>query len=394
MKFIYTYILLLFLSSTTKCQNTGIVGQITNYQQEKMKAYLLQIKKADDFYNGSSFLVIDSASINLNGMFHFPDFNALPTDLVYRINFIMKDEIPGKIVRDYVNNNYIFLVNDEKPIEITSTLPALSKDYSIKSPSLINQYFQKILNSEDSLYLKIKDFITTQIEQQATADQAEENKTVFFKQLKLYVENELFRPIKKEIEEGTITDSRLLAFLIQHFEYDYNVVEDVIQINKMVAATDQTHQYIKEIKKKLEHSVFPDAMFPNFSLPSIDGKIVHLNDVEAELILIDFWASWCSPCRDENRNIVKPLYEQYKNKGFEVVGVNLDDQFKKWQHAVERDEINWLQVGDTLGKSSPVYQKYRVESLPTTYLLNHNKKVMHKNLRGDALALFIKNYFK
>lgn len=392
MKLIYLNIFI--LCTSISFGQTGLVGQINNFNEEKAKVYLLKVKTADDFYNGSSALVIDSATINEKGKFHFSNFNALSKEWVYRINFTQEGQMPGLIVRDYVNNNYLFVVNDGKPIEITCSLPALSRDYSIKSQSPINHYFQKVLTSEDSIYIRIQDYIKQQMEQQPTAEQAAESKLQLFESLKLYVANELHQPIKNNLAEGEITDPRLLAFIVKHFEFDYNLKEDAAQIHDIIKATKHIHPYIKDIEKKLEHSVFADTPFPHFSMQSIEGKTINLNEIEAKIALVDFWASWCSPCRSENRNVVKPLYEQYKSMGFEVVGINLDDDYEKWQNAAKQDGIEWIQVGDTLGKQSPLHETYQIESLPTTYLLDHNKKVIHKNLRGEALTLFVENYFK
>lgn len=125
---------------------------------------------------------------------------------------------------------------------------------------------------------------------------------------------------------------------------------------------------------------------PNFSAPTPDGDILALNDVLGKVTLVDFWASWCKPCRDENPNIVR-VYEKYKDKGFKVLGVSLDreGQKDKWLQAIEDDNLTWDQVSNLQFWQDPVAQQYGIRAIPAAFLLDEEGVIVAKNLRGPAL---------
>ena len=125
---------------------------------------------------------------------------------------------------------------------------------------------------------------------------------------------------------------------------------------------------------------------PNFSAETPEGKQLSLNEVKAKVIILDFWASWCGPCRKENPNVVK-LYEAYKDKGLEIIGISLDKegQKKRWLDAIEKDNMTWKQITNLKGWNDPIAKQFAVRSIPATFILDENKKIIAKNLRGKAL---------
>ncbi len=101
-------------------------------------------------------------------------------------------------------------------------------------------------------------------------------------------------------------------------------------------------------------------------------------------VLVDFWAAWCGPCRGENPNVVK-AYNKYNDKGFEILGVSLDDARENWMKAVQDDELTWTQVSDLKGWSNEVAAQYAISSIPSNLLLDQEGVIIKKNLRGDDL---------
>lgn len=145
--------------------------------------------------------------------------------------------------------------------------------------------------------------------------------------------------------------------------------------------------FVADFKDKLKQAnkVAIGSKAPNFTLKSHKGEQLSLYDMDSKYILIDFWASWCRPCRIENPNLVK-TYAEYKDKGFEVFSVSLDKNMQRWVAAIEQDNLTWKFHGSELqGWSCPVAREYNVSSIPATFLVDSDFNIVAKNLRGNAL---------
>jgi peroxiredoxin len=123
---------------------------------------------------------------------------------------------------------------------------------------------------------------------------------------------------------------------------------------------------------------------PEISLPDAKGNTVNLSSFKGKVVLIDFWASWCRPCRAANPGVVK-LYKKYKDKGFEVFGVSFDEKTSAWKRAIKADKITYSQVIDTKIWEGTVATKYGVEGIPMSFLLDKEGKIVAIDLEGDAL---------
>ena len=123
---------------------------------------------------------------------------------------------------------------------------------------------------------------------------------------------------------------------------------------------------------------------PEIALPNPQGDTLRLSSLKGKYVLIDFWASWCGPCRRENPNVVR-MYQKYKDKGFEILGVSLDRSKAPWEQAIEKDGLTWLHVSDLNYFNGPAAKTYGVNAIPHTVLVGPDGKIVAKNLRGKAL---------
>jgi thiol-disulfide isomerase/thioredoxin len=129
---------------------------------------------------------------------------------------------------------------------------------------------------------------------------------------------------------------------------------------------------------------------PEISLPNPDGKVISLSSLKGKVVLIDFWASWCGPCRKENPNVVA-MYSKYKDKGFTVFSVSLDNDKEAWKRAIKSDGLVWPNhVSDLKQWETPLVQLYQFEGIPFTVLIDKKGNIIAKNLRGQALESKLK----
>ena len=158
---------------------------------------------------------------------------------------------------------------------------------------------------------------------------------------------------------------------------------------------DEKRPHIQGLAESLENakSLLEGGQAPNLTGNNPEGESLQLSDLKGQYVLIDFWASWCGPCRRENPHVVK-LYEKYHEKGFEIFGVSLDREKNRWVKAIKDDGLTWQHISDLKGWQSGHAATYGVRSVPTTVLLDKEGKIIARNLRAPELDLELQKIFK
>jgi peroxiredoxin len=141
---------------------------------------------------------------------------------------------------------------------------------------------------------------------------------------------------------------------------------------------------LKEIAEGLKKTAI-GVVAPDFTMNDPEGKPVQLSSLRGKVVLIDFWASWCGPCRQENPNVVK-LYQKYNGKGFQIIGVSLDRNKEEWVKAIKDDQLSWIHVSDLQFWQNAAARLYSVSQIPQSFLLDKDGKIIAKDLRGEKLA--------
>ncbi len=185
------------------------------------------------------------------------------------------------------------------------------------------------------------------------------------------------------------SDNAVGAFLAMNMANSMEISE----LEELLVSFEKSipgHPYVDEMEEMLEPMkkqqealdvIEEGKTAPDFTLTDNDGNEVSLEDFQGKYVFLDFWASWCRPCREESPNLVK-AYEQYGGDNFEIVGVSLDKTSEPWLKAVEDDNMTWTQLHDPEGT---VANEYGVQSIPFTLLLDKEGVIIDKNLRGEAL---------
>jgi peroxiredoxin len=180
--------------------------------------------------------------------------------------------------------------------------------------------------------------------------------------------------------------SYLTPSLLTNMSYEMGPEELEPMLNGLDTAIANLPQ-VKSLKERLEvmKSVAIGQKAPDFTMNDPEGKPVSLySKVGSKLLLIDFWASWCNPCRQENPNVVK-VYKEFHKKGFDVFGVSLDQKRDDWVSAIASDKLTWTHVSDLKYWGNEAARLYAVNSIPSNFLLDQNGTIIGRNLRGADL---------
>ena len=169
-----------------------------------------------------------------------------------------------------------------------------------------------------------------------------------------------------------------------------NYYLDLEELESLTSNFDPSIKESKYVKSLMEHvdklkKVSIGSDYTNFIMDDTSGNSTELSSIIGNnYLLIDFWASWCGPCRRENPNIVS-IYKEYQNQGFDIMGVSLDTDRQKWISAIEKDSLNWTHVSDLNGWNNEAAKLYAVNAIPHSIIVDKNGVIIAKNLKGDAL---------
>ncbi|MEI6766736.1 MAG: TlpA disulfide reductase family protein [Bacteroidota bacterium] len=179
--------------------------------------------------------------------------------------------------------------------------------------------------------------------------------------------------------------SLAILFLTDRLPVDENY-DAYKKVDAALFAKYPDNIFVSSLHDKIQSTglLFIGAVAPEINQPDTNGKMIALSSLRGNIVVIDFWASWCGPCRKENPNMVK-LYAAFHSKGFEIFSVSLDKAKPAWVSAIKADKLTWTHVSDLKYWNSEAAKTYSVQSIPATFLLDREGKIVAKNLRGEDL---------
>jgi peroxiredoxin len=296
--------------------------------------------------------------------------------------FLLKKKInePGFYMLNFFNQQKVLVILDKNNLEVTADGNNPAGNFSLKGSKEVED-LQKITIAQNELQGKVNNL-------GAKFQQANERKDEKARE-KIQAEYFTLQADFNNRIKGTIREigpnlASWYATNLLNPEEEYVFLDS---LSKEFERAMPNSKFVKEFKTKLaqyKNVVAVGQAAPEISLNNPDGKAVSLSSLRGKYVLIDFWASWCGPCRQENPNVVR-MYNKFKGKNFEIFGVSLDKSKEKWVEAIQKDELSWVHVSDLQYWQSAGAQAYGVQSIPATFLIDPAGKVIAKNLRGKAL---------
>lgn len=171
--------------------------------------------------------------------------------------------------------------------------------------------------------------------------------------------------------------------------------DSVMALLERISPEASDNQFVDDLRAKAAtlKSIRIGAIAPDFTLPQADGTELTLSSLRGQVVLVDFWASWCGPCRAANPNVVE-LYKEFNSKGFTVLGVSYDENKANWLKAIEADSLTWNHVSSLKGWNCPTVDQYCVQGIPCTFLLDRTGAIVGRNLHGSELRAAVEKLVK
>lgn len=363
-KILYFLAFLVLVSCNNRPENAiQLTAEITN----NIEGGMVKIEKIIN----DELIVVDSIQMGLDNKFE--KFIVINEPAFYRLNIFNK-----QYVNIILNDTDISIVADgNKPNGSSVITGSIDTDY-ITDLSNVNSAFQAEVQKLNESFM-------------AARNSGDVSQVPILQNTYLEMKAANDELVKDKIRnmENSIAAILSLQFLSSDEEFEF-FDEIATKFNNNVPNSSYTKGIVAEVEKMRKLAIGSPA--PEISLPDPDGNIITLSSFKGKYVMVDFWAAWCRPCRQENPNVVR-MYNTYNSKGFEVLGVSFDRKRDAWVKAIADDNLNWTQVSDLKYFQSAAAVTYNITGIPATYLIGPDGKIIAKGLRGPQLEAKLKEIF-
>lgn len=361
-----TLLAAVFLFACKDSSNFTVSGTIANPGKDK-KVYLLVTDSV-----GAS--VIDSATLNDKNEFQFKHPAAYASLYKLRVagtffDVIAKNGDDLEFKTDFADSTHAYEIKGSEPSEKLKDFNKIANLYGNKNSRLSDEYMAK---------------------SQALGRESDSLLKVYMPQFQKNIDD-----YSKEVVKFSDQNIESLAGFyamtsLDQFKYEKELVAYADKIKGKFDDNPGVQAFLKQMEIARPISIGHKA--PDFSTTGIDGKPVELSDYKGKYVMLDFWASWCAPCRQENPNVVKQ-YKKFKDKGFNILGISLDVKKGDWQSAINADGLKWQHASDLQSFEGPTQRLYHVEAIPSNFIIDPNGIIVAKNVTGSALEEFLNTTF-
>jgi len=373
--FLFLSAALLIQACSSNQNEFQIEGNYKNAQNEKV--VLMQLKS-----NGME--KIDSVQFEGEGQFEFtgytniPKFFVIQADKSKNITLLVKPSDNISLTADMENFNQTYDIEGSEDSRKIMNLRRTLEQNIAKLDSL-GKYYKENPENEKTGDLRNR---LNKISQEIVQEQKEYTKDFIDDNLNSMVS--LMALYQQIGPRSYVLDPK------KDFEYFEKVDSSLMSLYPNSGPVKSLHSQVADMKKRFNADeqnskrLATGKVAPEIALPNPEGDTVELSSLRGQYVLLDFWASWCKPCRVENPNLVK-AYKRFNDKGFEIYQVSLDKKRSAWENAIEKDNLDWIHVSDLKFWNSSAAKTYNIQSIPASFLLNKKGEIIDKNLRGDAL---------
>lgn len=371
--------LLVGCSALVACHNSNqkfkIIGEIEDMPEQTI---VLEQLGANDVVS-----IVDSVHVKDKPTFELGGVSTEPG--LYRLRF--------------ADNKFILLSIDKGNLKVTSDWNTLEQYKVLGSPASVQlSDFLKMFRE------KVRDFNTMNIVLDTLRARGNDSLLALAQKNYQDMNQEFTQMIENYADTTPYLPNAIFAARILNPAAESTFLNAFNQsLNRRFANTRMGHdfnEYFRKInlRQATANAAQPQPVetgniAPDIKLPTPNGSIVALSSLRGKYVLIDFWASWCGPCRAENPNVVA-AYNKFKDKNFTVYGVSLDNNKEKWEQAIKDDGLVWTQVSDLKGWSNEAATIYSIRSIPSNLLIDPDGKIMAHNLRGEQLNEMLEQVFK
>lgn len=364
-------------------------GRITPAPEWKKSVYLIRPRRFPEFAANFLGQVIDSAALGEDGRFAFRNLSLRPEGEWLQLVLVK----PGARFAtqlfddDPSTANYMLLVlHEAQPLRLRADAAHFQESFVIEAP-----------DSDNRALLALRDIRIAAFRQaQRDLSGLTEDSLLIEKQV---VERRYRKALMDFADTTTSLAAALLAcrWIAPDGDYEQSA-EFIVRQCRLWSAAAPAHPLVAQLCEEAQPLALPvligDTM-PDMVMPLITGALMPLSHLRGtRLTLVDFWASWCAPCRRENREILVPLYRRFRDQGFAIVGYALESEKNAWSAAVERDGAEWPQASHLAGDEGPIMEAVRLTTIPANFLLDASGRVVAKNIHGQELVRFVEAWME